>query len=62
MPSVAERLNYLGTCEMKSRTAMAKAAFNKWKIPTHNTNTQCYLSDDQKGTESMVGEKGQDIK
>ena len=25
-------LNYLGTCEIKSRTAMAKAAFNKYKI------------------------------
>jgi hypothetical protein len=25
-------LNYLDTCEIKSRTAVAKAAFNKWKI------------------------------
>jgi len=25
-------LNYLGTHDIKSRTAMAKAAFNKWKI------------------------------
>jgi hypothetical protein len=25
-------LNHLGTCEIKSMTAMANAAFNKWKI------------------------------
>jgi len=63
-------LNYFGTCKIKSRTAMAKAAFNKWKIlftsklesNLRKTLVECYtwsivLHGDETWTLQRVGQK-----
>ena len=63
-------LNYLGTCEIKSRTAMAKAAINKWKIHftsktdwnLRKTLAECYtwsiaLYSDETWTLQKAGQK-----